>query len=82
MYFSMQTTNTVFNNSASALKKNQTLLGLKHNKLITDVVVRWNSANEMLQRFLEQQTAVTAALLSPEVSCLILYCDRIVMKNP
>ena len=70
--YTMKSTNTVFNISASALRKNQTLLGLKQNKLITDVQVRWNSAYEMLKRYLEQQTAVTAALLSPEVSCLIL----------
>lgn len=32
-----------------------------------DVVTRWNSALEMLERFLEQQPAISAALLSPEV---------------
>lgn len=36
-------------------------------KLITDVVTRWNSAHDMLERFLEQQPAICAALLSSEV---------------
>ncbi|XP_048017725.1 E3 SUMO-protein ligase ZBED1-like [Megalobrama amblycephala] len=53
--------------AAEALKRNQKMLGLPHHKLITDVVVRWNSAYEMISQFLEQQPAVTAALLSPEV---------------
>ncbi|KAJ8380238.1 hypothetical protein SKAU_G00010160 [Synaphobranchus kaupii] len=53
--------------AADALKRNQRMLGLAPHKLITDVVVRWNSAYEMLSRFLEQRPAVTAALLSPEV---------------
>ena len=43
------------------------MLQLPTNKLKTDVSTRWNSAYEMLQRFLEQQPAVCAAPLSPEV---------------
>ncbi|KAL1276633.1 hypothetical protein QQF64_036256 [Cirrhinus molitorella] len=53
--------------AAEALKRNQMMLNLPHHKLITDVAVRWNSAYEMLSRFLEQQPAICAALLSPEV---------------
>uniref|UniRef100_A0A3Q1BI66 BED-type domain-containing protein n=1 Tax=Amphiprion ocellaris TaxID=80972 RepID=A0A3Q1BI66_AMPOC len=49
------------------LKEKQTLLGLPLHKLVIDVVTRWNSSLEMLDRFLEQQPAVSAALLSPEV---------------
>lgn len=49
------------------LKEKQTLLQLKADKLTLDVVTRWNSALEMLERFLEQQPAISAALLSPEV---------------
>lgn len=45
----------------------QKCLGLKNHKLITDVATRWNSAYDMLERFLEQQPAICAALLSPEV---------------
>ncbi|KAE8277862.1 hypothetical protein D5F01_LYC24100 [Larimichthys crocea] len=49
------------------LKEKQKLLNLEQHKLKTDVVTRWNSAHDMLQRFLEQQVAITAALLSNEV---------------
>ncbi|KAJ8014381.1 hypothetical protein DPEC_G00039630 [Dallia pectoralis] len=36
-------------------------------KLIMDVVTRWNISMDMLERYLEQQAAITAALLSTEV---------------
>ena len=49
-----------------ALKNKQKLLDLPQRKLVTDVSTRWNSALEMLERFLEQQPAVSAALYSPE----------------
>ncbi|KAM8732866.1 E3 SUMO-protein ligase ZBED1-like [Acanthopagrus schlegelii] len=49
------------------LKEKQKLLQLKVHKLTIDVVTRWNSALEMLERFLEQQPAISAALHSPEV---------------
>ena len=50
-----------------ALEKNQKMLQLPNHKLKTDVSTRWNSAYEMLKRFLEQQPAICAALLSPDV---------------
>ncbi len=59
-----------FHRSATAVhvwKQKQKLLELPTNKLITDVSTRWNSAYDMVARFLEQQPAITAALLSPKV---------------
>lgn len=67
--------------AAEALKRNQKILGLPHHKLIADVVVRWNSAYEMVSRFLEQQPAVTAALLSPEVRCLCYFVTVLYGKS-
>ncbi|XP_076742690.1 E3 SUMO-protein ligase ZBED1-like [Maylandia zebra] len=49
------------------LKEKQKILNLPAHKLVTDGVTRWNSTLEMLERFLEQQPAISAALLSPEV---------------
>ncbi|KAI4789137.1 hypothetical protein KUCAC02_035424 [Chaenocephalus aceratus] len=49
------------------LKEKQRLLQLPEHKLMTDVVTRWNSAHDMLDRFLEQQPAICAALLSSEL---------------
>uniref|UniRef100_A0A3P8RJ63 BED-type domain-containing protein n=1 Tax=Astatotilapia calliptera TaxID=8154 RepID=A0A3P8RJ63_ASTCA len=49
------------------LKEKQKILNLPAHKLVNDGVTRWNSTLEMLERFLEQQPAISAALLSPEV---------------
>ncbi|XP_073332449.1 E3 SUMO-protein ligase ZBED1-like [Pagrus major] len=49
--------------------KQKLLLGpdINEHKLIVDVTTRWNSSLDMLQRYLDLQPAVAAALLSPEV---------------
>lgn len=49
------------------LQEKQKLLELSAHRLITDVSTRWNSAHDMVERFLEQQPAITAALISAEV---------------
>lgn len=36
-------------------------------RLITDVVTKWNNSHDMIERFLEQQPLIYAALLSAEV---------------
>ncbi|XP_034024641.1 zinc finger BED domain-containing protein 1-like [Thalassophryne amazonica] len=53
--------------ASHVLQQKQKLLQLPEHKLLTDVVTRWNSAHDMLQRFLEQQPAISAALLSGEI---------------
>ncbi|RXN19656.1 zinc finger BED domain-containing 1-like protein [Labeo rohita] len=61
---------TFFKRSITAshvLRQKQKLLELPEHELITDVVTRWNSAHDMLERFLEQQPAVSASLLSNEL---------------
>ncbi|CAI5642216.1 unnamed protein product [Oreochromis niloticus] len=50
-----------------ALEQKQKMLQLPTHKLKNDICTRWNSAYDMLQRFLEQQPAICAVLLSPEV---------------
>ncbi|XP_045202544.1 uncharacterized protein LOC123556020 [Mercenaria mercenaria] len=53
--------------AATILKDKQTLLQLPDNKLTIDVSTRWNSALDMISRFLEQQPAIYAALTSREL---------------
>ena len=59
-----------FHRSAMAtavLAAKQKLLQLPQHKLVMDVITRWNSSLEMLERYLEQQAAVTATLVSTEI---------------
>lgn len=52
---------------AEILREKQQQLSLPAHKLIQDVSTRWNSSFDMLQRFLEQQPAVFATLMSREI---------------
>lgn len=59
-----------FHRSSTAtalLTPKQKLLNLPVHKLMSDVVTRWNSSLDMVERYLEQQQAVAAALLSDEL---------------
>ena len=53
--------------AAHLLTLKQELLQLPKHKLLTEVKTRWNSAYDMIQRYLEQQAAVMAVLVSQEV---------------
>ncbi|KAK1891719.1 Zinc finger BED domain containing protein 4 [Dissostichus eleginoides] len=56
------------NSTATAvLATKQGMLNLPAHKLIMDLVTRWNSSLDMLERYLEQQQAIAATLLSAEV---------------
>lgn len=53
--------------AANAFKVQADLLGIPNKKFKMDVVTRWNSAYEMIEKYLEVQVAVVGALLSKDV---------------
>jgi hypothetical protein len=55
------------NIAAALLRTNAKSLSLPQHKLIVDVRTRWNSAYDMIARFLEMQVAVFATLRSKEL---------------
>ncbi|XP_060584456.1 E3 SUMO-protein ligase ZBED1-like [Ruditapes philippinarum] len=60
-YFHRSTT------AAAILRDKIKLLGLRQVKLIQDVCTRWNSAVDMVERFLELQPAIYTALMSKDI---------------
>lgn len=53
--------------------------GLSTHKLKTDVVTRWGSSYEMVERLMEQMEAVQVVLVSDRKSSLIIPRGRIVI---
>ncbi|XP_046559440.1 E3 SUMO-protein ligase ZBED1-like [Haliotis rubra] len=59
-----------FHRSSTAtalLREKQKMLQLPEHKLIQDVCTRWNSSFDMIDRFIEQQPAILAVLMSKQV---------------
>lgn len=54
--------------AASLLKNKQKLLKYQEHKLIIDVKIRWNSSYHMVQRYVEQQVTILAALTHENMS--------------
>ena len=57
------------------LREKQKSLNLEENGLIIDVKTRWNSTYDMLERYLQQDTAIYAALNNAKLKSNAEVCD-------
>ena len=70
--------------ASATLKGKQTMLSIPEHKLIQDVSTRWNSSYEMLSRYLEQQAAIYATFMSPNIRRSekdIIICHRMISQQ-
>ena len=63
--------------AAQLLKVKQSSLSLPVHKLMIDVSTRWNSAYDMVHRYLEQQPAIAATLLSNDIKKNVHQLDTL-----
>lgn len=56
--------------------KQKDIAGLPAHKLILDVTTRWNSVYDMLERFIEQQAPIVAALVDLECHDLVAHFSK------
>ena len=53
--------------AAEVLTQKQAMLNVPQHKLIHDVTTRWNTAHDMLERYVEQQPAIFSAMVDKSV---------------
>lgn len=68
-------------NSSKVLRQAQATLGVPLHELIQDEPTRWNSTFHMLQRLVEQRTAITVATSSINLNVQLMNSDWILAEN-